>query len=149
MPRPTAYSRALGNILRDEMQLRHIQIFILLVFIFNSCSGQDYTIETKHFNCLVTTSDEFGVNLKKELSDFEAHLIRTKVLADNTGNSYYKIFEITKETGDINFEFQYSLLDSIKSNFDNIEFSYVNADCLKFTKKPRKLGNLNGQNYFN
>jgi len=87
--------------------MRNILILIIFTLTINSCSGQDYSIESKHFDCIVKTSSELGVDLKKELSDFEEHLIESGVLADNSGESYYKIYEIIKETGDINFAFQY------------------------------------------
>lgn len=120
--------------------MRYILILTILTLIFNSCSGQDYAIETKHFDCIDKTSTELGVDLKKELSDFEEHLIKSGVLADNSGDSYYKIYEIIKETGDINFVFQYSLLDSIKAkvNKDNVDFNELSTDCLSLAEKTYK-----------
>jgi len=118
--------------------MKHILILTFLILTSSYCFGQDYSIESKHFDCLVKTASELGVDLKKELSDFEEHLIKTGVLADNSGESYYKIYEIIKETGDIDFVFQYSLLDSVKSSIDNVEFSDLSSDCLKLAEKTQK-----------
>ena len=120
--------------------MRNILILALLTLTINSCSGQDYSIETKHFDCIDKTYSELGVDIKEELSDFEEHLIDAGVLADNSGESYYKIYEIIKETGDINFSFQYSLLDSIKAkiNKDDIDFNKLSTDCIKLAEKTYK-----------
>ncbi len=120
--------------------MRNILILIIFTLTINSCSGQDFSIESKHFDCMVKTSSELGVDLKKELSDFEEHLIEVGVLADNSGESYYKIYEIIKETGDINFEFQYSLIDSIKAHIDkdSIEVIEIIGDCLSLAEKTQK-----------
>jgi len=127
-----------GNIFRNAVQMKNILTFTLLILIINSCFGQDYSIESKHFDCLVKTAAELGIDLKKELSNFEEHLIKTGVLAGNSGESYYKIYEIIKETGDIDFVFQYSLLDSVKSSIDNVEFSGLSSDCLRLAEKTQK-----------
>lgn len=123
--------------------MRNILILTIFTLTINSCSGQDYSIESKHFDCMVKTSSELGVDLRKELSDFEEHLIEVGVLADNSGESYFKIYEIIKETGDINFVFQYSLLDSIKANINknNIDFNEFSADCIKLAEKTYKTKN--------
>lgn len=120
--------------------MRNILILTLFTLTINCCSGQDYSIESKHFDCMVKTSSELGVDLRKELSEFEEHLIEAGVLADKSGESYYKIYEIIKETGDINFAFQYSLLDSIKAdiNRDNIDFNEFSTDCIKLAEKTYK-----------
>lgn len=116
--------------------MRHILTLILIISI-SSCFGQDYSIESKHFDCLVKTSYELGVDLKQELSDFENHLIKTGVLADNSGDSYYKIYETIRVTGDISFVFNYTFLDSIKLSIDNIEFGDLNTDCMKLAEKTQ------------
>lgn len=118
--------------------MKYILIFTLSIFTFNFCFGQDYSIESKHFDCFVKTATELGIDLKKELSDFEKYLINTGVLADKSGESYYKIYEIIKETGNIDFVFQYSLFDSIKSNLDNNEFSDLNSDWLRVIEKSQE-----------
>lgn len=118
--------------------MRQIQILLLLIIFLNSCSGQDYFIETMHFDCLVKTSEELGVDLKQELSDFEEHLIKNGVLSNNSGESYYQIYETIAKTGDINFKFQYSLLDSIKTHVDNFELNDINTDCVELSEKLQK-----------
>lgn len=106
--------------------------------MLHSCSSQDYSIETKHFDCLVKSSNELGIDLKHELLAFEKHLIEMGVLADESGESYRHIYEEIEKTGDINFKFQYSFLDSIKNQLDTIEFIEINANCNKTEEKLEK-----------
>lgn len=106
--------------------------------MINYSFGQDYSVESKHFNCLVKTSAELGVDLKKELSNFEKHLIAAGALADNSGNSYYRLYEKIKETGDVSYVFQYSLFDSIRSSANNIEFKDLGGDCIKLAEKTQR-----------
>lgn len=115
--------------------MRQFQILAFLILMFNSCSSQDYSVETKLFDCLSEKSKVIGIDLKNELTDFEEHLLRSGVLKDNSGQSYYNLFEIIKETGEINFAFQYSLIDSFKSNSESVEFIDLKADCLNLEEK--------------
>lgn len=118
--------------------MKHLLIYTLLISTTLPCFGQDYSNETKIFNCFVNAAAELEIDLIKEFSDFEEHLIKTGVLADYSGESYCNIYETIKKTGDFDFAFHYSLFDSIKTRNDTIEFGELETDCLKLAKMLRE-----------
>lgn len=116
--------------------MRKLHILIFFIATLCSCSRQDYPIETRQFECLAGTYAGLGVDLRQELSKFEEHLINAGVLSDKSGESYYEIYKKIEISGDVNFTFQYSFIDSIKSHCDNYED--INADCIKQAEKLKK-----------
>lgn len=118
--------------------MRNLVILILIILICFSCNGQDYSIETKHLDCLIKSSQQIGIDLNKKCTDFEKHLVESGVLADKSGDSYYQIYKQIENVGDINFSFDYSLLDSIKMQSDTFGLQDMQFDCLKMAEKLKK-----------
>ncbi len=117
---------------------------LILIFILTSCNGQDYKVEKQLFECLVTSAKAVGIDLKKELTDFENNLIVNKVLKDKSGESYYQIYKQIEKEGDINFSFNYSLLDTIMLHSDTIGLHEIQTDCSEYFSKI-----LNSKDYKN
>lgn len=118
------------------MKLIHIiSAFLLIV---NSTFAQDHYFETRVFDCLVRTFEEMGFDLRQELADFEDHLIETGVLADKTGESYFRVFKDLDKTGKFNFTFQHSIHDSIKSKTKSLDYGSINTECADLLKNFHK-----------
>ncbi|MFB6320800.1 hypothetical protein [Saccharicrinis sp. FJH54] len=105
-------------------------LFILNIFIFNFCNAQNYRAENKLWNCLNETFQEYNLNLQNELENFEKDLIQSGILKDNSGESYYNIFEQIKSLENINLEFEYSLLDTLKAHSDTFNLNSTLPKCL-------------------
>lgn len=110
-------------------------LILTFTLIFISCYGQDYKVEKQLFECLVSSSEILGIDLKKELFDFENHLIEIGILKDNSGNSYYQIYKHIEKEGDINFSFNYSFLDTIRLHSDSTGITDIQTDCTKNFEK--------------
>ena len=96
---------------------------------FTSCNGTNYKIEKQLFDCLVSSAKTVGVDLKKELKDFEDHLIDREVLKDRSGESYFQIYKQIEKENNINFSFNYSLLDTISFHSKSKDLKERQIDC--------------------
>ena len=102
---------------------------ITFILFLTTCKGQDYKIENQLVDCLNSSAKRFGIDLKKEFNVFENHLIENKVLKNKSGDSYYQIYKRIEKEGDINFSFNYSLLDTIRLHSDSIGLQEIQENC--------------------
>ena len=114
--------------------LKKIISLLFIVFAF-SCTGQNYKIEDQLIQCLYETSNNIGIDFKKELLRYEKHLIKTGVLNDNSGKSYYEIYEEIEKTGDVNFFSDYSLIDTLRLKTDSLNIQNIIFEGLKLSEK--------------
>lgn len=114
-----------------------MRLFLTIAFslIFFSCQTQKFKIEKQLFECLVSSAKTAGIDLKKELTDFENNLIASKVLKDKSGESYYQIYKQIEKEGDINFYFNYSLLDTISFHSSSNDLEDFQKDCSEYFEK--------------
>lgn len=109
---------------------RKYLILVVFTLICSSVFPQSYSIETSYWNCLVNTSQEFGLDLEKELRNYEDYLIENRVLVNSTGQSYYNLYQKMLTEGEINFDLNYSWIDTLKMHSNTSDIPAILPDCL-------------------
>lgn len=110
--------------------MKYIYFLILFTIINFSCISQDYSVEDQLLDCIYESFYNKGVDLKSELRKFENHLIKEKIIENNSGESYFKVFKIISLAGDYNFTSNYNLLDTLNNKIDkNFLSENINQNC--------------------
>lgn len=109
---------------------------IILIFTFCvSCDKYDYRNEINIMDCLYKTCDKYEVDIKTEFHRFEKFLKNQGAITDDIGESYYGIFENFVKDDYPNFDFEYSLYDSIKHhsrfNTDFQQIQLESSECIQ------------------
>lgn len=104
-------------------------LILIVVVIFTFGCRQSYVIEKKLYDCIETSMRDSGIDLERELYDFEQYLIENGILKDRSGVSYYQIYKKIEKDRDMLFSFNYSLHDSISLHADESKLSNVPIDC--------------------
>lgn len=95
-------------------------LILTFLTILISCSVQtdkQDNFENQICDCVDSSYFSIGVDFKKELLDFEKHLIESDQLENSDGESYFKIFKTIVEKGDIPITTDYSIDKFTPDNF--------------------------------
>lgn len=120
----------------NKMISKLIKLPLLLLLIYNSSFAQNSipeSLEEKMQYCNTNFSDILVSEIKKDFQALELHFIKKGLLIDNSGSSYYNVYEKIAEKGTFDFQTNYSLrkIDSInKSTFKACFYKLLTADQL-------------------
>lgn len=67
-------------------------LFLLLLYL-SSCNPKKERIENELMECVYSSYQDGGVQLKRMITDFEKHLVEEGFLKDTSGKSYLEIFQ--------------------------------------------------------
>jgi hypothetical protein len=119
--------------------MKHIcLLFFILLLSFEGLYAQKAAntyLKHKEF-CDENIPTNLIPRLKKELSDLEQFFINKGLLLDNTGKSYYKVYEMMAKEGDL-----YFTLDTSFALIDSLDFS-VPQKCFYRVVSDEQLSEL-------
>ncbi|MGY0408138.1 MAG: hypothetical protein ACWIPJ_07270, partial [Polaribacter sp.] len=116
-----------------------IIITFLISFVVNA---QEREIEKIYSDCYFNAMPKNGKEVKKYYKTYEKLLISKGILMDNSGKSYYKLFERVMSEKFIDTKTNYSLIDSI-NKLDYSDLVHSNIKCAKKIKSLKKYRNSN------
>ncbi len=108
--------------------MKHIYLVILIFFNISYLFCQDIRPEKIYQDCKYSSLIDKGKLLKKYTKDFESHLIKSKVLKDETSNSYFELFKELSNGKWKHFKYSYSYVDSIKK-IEAGKILNIDGDC--------------------
>lgn len=100
---------------------------IIFLLLLTSCSSQDERMEKELMECYYQTYSDNGAELKKLISDYQALLVREKVMADSSAQSYLNFYKkVANEQ-----EFEHVPSKSFLAELQNIEQpnGMINREC--------------------
>jgi|TARA_B110000037_G_C16981111_1_gene449051 hypothetical protein len=120
-------------------EILSIIIIFFAVFVSNS---QEREIEKIYSDCYFNAMPENGKEVKKYYKIYENLLISKDFLKDNSGKSYYELFEKVMTEKFVDTKTNYSLIDSINTlNYSNLV--HANEKCTEKIKSLKKYKNSN------
>lgn len=124
------------------MKKKTIIIITLLNFIFGF--SQDRKIEKIYNNCYFNSMPENGKEVKKLYKKYERLLISKKIIDDNSGKSYFKLFKKVMSGEFIDNKTNFSFIDSINVlKYSNL--IHFNSKC---TEKIKALSEYKKSNTY-
>jgi hypothetical protein len=124
------------------MKKKSILIITFLSFVFGF--SQDRKIEKIYNNCYFNSMPENGKEVKKLYKNYERLLISKKILKNNSGNSYFKLFKKVMSGEFIDSKTNYSLIDSI----NELKYSNLIHFNTKCTEKIKALSEYKKSNTY-
>lgn len=94
--------------------MKKLILIIFFTFSLTISFSQSERIEIKLQNCTYEQIPDNGKELKDEIKEFEAYLVKKKILDDNTGKSYINLYKKIEKENEVQFDYNYSFTDSIQ-----------------------------------
>lgn len=107
-------------------------LLVIAVFIFNVSYSQDYSIEEQALNCIYDSGKEVGLDLEIEFLKFKEYLINKAVLSNDSGDSYFQIYQRIASEGTVKNYFEYFLIDTLNLHAKESEFGFLELQNIKF-----------------
>ena len=122
--------------------MKYILSIIIIFFAVVVSNSQEREIEKIYSDCYFNAMPENGKEVKKYYKIYENLLISKDFLKDNSGKSYYELFEKVMTEKFVDTKTNYSLIDSINTlNYSNLV--HANEKCTEKIKSLKKYKNSN------
>lgn len=83
--------------------MKQISILIGIIFVITGCAQNDYDYKTESIilDCFYQHHKDADIDVKSSIDKIESILIKHKILADKSGESYIRIIEQIRDNNDL------------------------------------------------
>ena len=83
--------------------MKQISIFIGIIFVITGCAQTDYDYKTENIilDCFYQHHKDADIDVKSSIDKIESILLKHKILADKSGESYIRIIEQIRDNNDL------------------------------------------------
>lgn len=103
-----------------------------------SVFSQNTNIEEVYQNCVYSSLNDKGLELKRHTKKFEEHLIKNRILKDSTAKSYFKLFKILGTSKWKKLKYNYSYIDTINKTVGYQKVN-LNSECIKKLRQNKSF----------